>query len=36
MFKVTESAYRVLIKTVNNEKKTVDEELYLRLSMGIG
>lgn len=36
MFKITESAYKILLYTVQKEKKTIEEELYLRLSMGIG
>ena len=36
MFKLTESAYHKLIEIVNQEKKSEDEQLYLRLTMGIG
>ncbi len=36
MFKITESADKKLIDIVNNEKVTPDEQLFLRLSMGIG
>ena len=36
MFQITQSAYEKLLHTINNEKQTLDEELFLRLSMGIG
>jgi hypothetical protein len=36
MFQLTESAHKKLLNTVMNEKKTIDEQLFIRLSMGIG
>ncbi len=36
MFKITESAYHKLADTIQSEKKTEDERLFLRLTMGIG
>ena len=36
MFRITESAHKKLINTINQEKTSTDENLYLRLSMGIG
>lgn len=36
MFHLTESAHKKLLNTICIEKKTNDEELFLRLSMGIG
>jgi hypothetical protein len=36
MFQLTDSAFKKLLNTVCIEKKTIDEELFLRLSMGIG
>lgn len=36
MFKMTASAQSFLQETINKEKQTMDEVLYLRLSMGIG
>jgi hypothetical protein len=36
MFKLTESAYHKLLEIVNKEKVSKDEQLYLRLTMGIG
>lgn len=36
MFKITGGAHKLLQESVNKEKHTEDEELYLRLSMGIG
>ncbi|TWE01674.1 hypothetical protein FB550_10540 [Neobacillus bataviensis] len=36
MFKITESAYLKLSEIVNQEKITADEQLFLRLTMGIG
>jgi hypothetical protein len=36
MFKLTESAYHKLTEIINQEKTSEDEQLYLRLTMGIG
>ena len=36
MFKLTESAYHKLTDIINQEKTSEDEQLYLRLTMGIG
>jgi hypothetical protein len=36
MFQITESAHKIIEDIVNREKVTKDEELFLRLSMGIG
>ncbi len=36
MFKVTEPAHHVLIQIINQEKTFDEEQLLLRLSMGIG
>jgi len=36
MFKMTESANKILQSAVTNEKKSNEEQLYIRLSMGIG
>jgi hypothetical protein len=36
MFKITESAYLKLSEIVIKEKITDDEQLFLRLTMGIG
>jgi hypothetical protein len=36
MFKLTESAYLKLTAIINQEKNSKDEQLYLRLTMGIG
>jgi hypothetical protein len=36
VFKLTESAYKKLLETVNREKQSPEEQLFLRLSMGIG
>jgi hypothetical protein len=36
MFKITSSAQQFLQDQVNREKQTQDEELFVRLSMGIG
>lgn len=36
MFKITGSAGQVLLEIVESEKQTPDEELFVRLTMGIG
>lgn len=36
MFKLTGSAYKMLLDIIQKEKVSEDEELYLRVSMGIG
>jgi len=36
MFKLTEAAYRVLEKAVNEETNSTNEKLFIRLNMGIG
>jgi hypothetical protein len=36
MLKVTGSAYDLIKRALEEEKKTPDETLYVRLSMGIG
>jgi hypothetical protein len=36
MFKITSQAQQFLEEIVNREKQTEDEELFVRLSMGIG
>jgi len=36
MFSITESAYRILAEKLEEERQSPDEELFLRLSMGIG
>jgi hypothetical protein len=36
MFKITESAYTTLEDVIEREKQSPDEELFVRLSMGIG
>jgi hypothetical protein len=36
MFRITGSAHKFLQELVTKEKKTEDENLYVRLSMGIG
>lgn len=36
MFKLTNSAYLKLSEIVVQEKVTADEQLFLRLTMGIG
>jgi hypothetical protein len=36
MFKLTPSAYQILLSAVEREKKTEEEVLYVRLTMGIG
>jgi hypothetical protein len=35
MFKITESAYKILHKAIKKESKD-EEKLYVRLTMGIG
>lgn len=36
MFQLTGNAYKKLEEILQAEKKTLDEKLYIRLSMGIG
>lgn len=36
MFQITGLAYELITKAIENEKKTADEQLYVRLSIGIG
>ena len=36
MFKITSQAQRFLLEVVNREKQTDDEELFVRISMGLG
>lgn len=36
MFQLTGSAYQKLKEIIQAEKVTLDEQLYIRLSMGIG
>jgi hypothetical protein len=36
MFKITESACTILEDVIEREKQSLDEELLVRLSMGIG
>jgi hypothetical protein len=36
MFKLTQSAYKKLSEVIDNEKTTKEEQLYLRISMGVG
>jgi hypothetical protein len=36
MFQITENALAILEDIVTHEKETIDEVLYLRLTMGIG
>lgn len=36
MLKLTEPAYHILLSAVEKEKKTEEEVLYVRLTMGIG
>lgn len=36
MFQITGRAYELISKAIENEKKTADEQLYVRLSIGIG
>lgn len=36
MLKLTEPAYDVLLAAVEKEKRTEEEVLYVRLTMGIG
>ncbi|MDR7001712.1 hypothetical protein J2Y67_004186 [Neobacillus niacini] len=36
MFKITGSAGQVLQKVVDSEKQSPEEELFVRLTMGIG
>lgn len=36
MFKITESASSILAGVIEREKQTPDEELLVRLSMGVG
>ncbi len=36
MFKITGSAGQVLLEIVESEKQSPDEELFVRLTMGIG
>jgi hypothetical protein len=36
MFQITSSAYQKLENILASEKEIPDEELYIRLSMGIG
>lgn len=36
MFKLTDSASEIIRSIINKEKNTEDEELFLRLSVGIG
>ncbi|MDR6123288.1 hypothetical protein QFZ87_002885 [Bacillus sp. SLBN-46] len=36
MFRITGNAHKILQDSINKEKKTENEILYIRLSMGIG
>ncbi len=36
VFKMTESAYKVIKNAMEAEKKASDEVLFVRLSMGVG
>lgn len=36
MLKITGNAYDIITRALENEKQSPDEQLYVRLSIGIG